>query len=176
VDIALRIAELADSTMIARLIGTVRMVVTASPGYLARHGTPRHPSQLADHDCITWSTLGPLDSWWFRSANTDQTFPVRTRFATTSAESAIAAAHSGLGFAQTTCYQAERYVRAGELVIVLDAFECAPTPVNLLYSSNRLLPLKLRAFIDFAAPRLAARLRDIAAAVDARPDLTARME
>jgi DNA-binding transcriptional LysR family regulator len=165
VDIALRIAELADSTMIARALGTVRMVVTASPAYVETHGTPSHPSQLVSHDCIAWSTLGPLNTWWFRSGHGEQPFPVRTRLATTSAESAIAAAHSGLGLAQTTCYQAERYVRAGELMIVLQEFECAPTPVNLMYASNRLLPLKLRAFIDFAAPRLAARLRAIATAV-----------
>jgi DNA-binding transcriptional LysR family regulator len=165
VDIALRIAELADSTMIARPLGAVRMVVTAAPAYLERHGTPTHPSQLMGHDCIAWSTLGPLNTWWFRGGHADQTFPVRTRLATTSADSAIAAAQSGLGLAQTPCYQAERYVRAGELAIVLREFECAPTPVNLVYASNRLSPLKLRAFIDFAAPRLSARLRDISAAV-----------
>jgi DNA-binding transcriptional LysR family regulator len=168
VDIALRIAELADSTMIARPLGAVRMVVTASPAYLESHGAPTHPSQLIAHDCIAWSTLGPLNTWWFRSGHGEQTFPVRTRLATTSAESAISAAQSGLGLTQTTCYQAERYVRAGELVIVLQEFECGPTPVNLVYASNRLLPLKLRAFIDFAAPRLSARLRDVTAAVAPR--------
>ena len=165
VDIALRISELADSTMIARPLGSVRMVVTAAPGYLKRHGLPTHPSQLTGHDCIAWSTLGPLDTWWFRGDHADQTFPIRTRFATTSADSAIAAAESGLGLAQTTCYQAERQVRAGGLVIVLRDFECAPTPVNLVYATNRLVPLKLRAFIEFAVPRLSARLRDTAAAV-----------
>jgi DNA-binding transcriptional LysR family regulator len=163
VDIALRISELADSAMIARPLGAVRMVVTASPLYLARHGTPSHPAQLASHDCIAWSTLGPLNTWWFRSGNADQTYPVRTRLATSSAESAIDAAQAGLGLAQTTCYQAERHVRAGDLVIVLREFECGPTPVNLLYASSRLLPLKLRAFVDFAAPRLSARLREVAA-------------
>jgi DNA-binding transcriptional LysR family regulator len=106
-----------------------------------------------------------LNTWWFRSGHSDHTFPIRARLTTTSAESAIAAAHSGLGLAQTTCYQAERYVRTGELVIVLRDFECAPTPVNLVFATNRLLPLKLRAFIDFVSPRLSARLRDIASTV-----------
>jgi DNA-binding transcriptional LysR family regulator len=165
VDVALRIAELADSTMIARALGAVRMVVTASPDYLARRGTPTHPSQLMSHDCIAWSTLGPLNTWWFRAGQTDQTFPVHTRLATTSAESAIAAALSGLGLAQTTCYQAAAALREGALRIVLPEFECAPTPVSLVYATNRLLPLKMRAFIDFAAPRLSARLADIASAV-----------
>ena len=169
VDVALRIAELADSTMIARTLGAVRLVVTATPDYLARRGTPTHPSQLLAHDCIAWSTLGPLNTWWFRSGQTDQTFPVHTRLATTSAESAIGAALSGLGLAQTTCYQAAAALREGQLRMVLPEFECAPTPVNLVYATNRLLPLKLRAFIDFAAPRLSARLRDIATAATPPP-------
>ena len=169
VDVALRIADLADSAMIARPLGAVRMVVTASPAYLERRGTPTHPAQLTVHDCIAWSTLGPLNTWRFRQGHVDQTFPIQTRLATTSAESAIAAAQSGLGLAQTPCYQAERHVRSGELVILLQSFECAPTPVNLVYPTNRLLPLKLRAFIDFTAPRLSARVREIGDAVASRP-------
>jgi DNA-binding transcriptional LysR family regulator len=165
VDVALRIAELGDSSLIARPLGHVRMVVTPSPGYLDRHGTPSHPAELRNHDCIAWSSLGPLDTWWFRDQGRDQSFPVRTRMATTSADSAIAAACSGLGLAQTTCYQAEHGVRERRLKIVLKDFECAVTPVNLVYASNRLVPLKLRAFIDFAAPRLSARLREVASVV-----------
>jgi DNA-binding transcriptional LysR family regulator len=168
VDLALRIAALADSSMIARPLGHVRMVVTASPAYLARRGTPRHPQELPAHECISWSTVGPLDTWWFRVDGAERTFPLHTRLATTSAESASAAAESGLGLAQTTCYQAERGLSDGRLAVVLEAFECAPTPVSLVYASNRLLPLKLRAFIDFAAPRLAARLRSIAHTVATR--------
>jgi DNA-binding transcriptional LysR family regulator len=151
--------------MIARLVGTVRMMVVASPSYLERHGTPKHPSQLVDHDCIAWSTLGPLNSWWFRSGRDDQTFPIHTRLATTSAESAIAAALAGLGLVQTTSYQTAAALREGELRIVLSEFECAPTPVSLVNVSNRLLPLKIRAFIDFVAPRLVVRLEDITARI-----------
>ena len=162
VDFALRIAELADSSLIARPLGHVRVVVAASPAYLARRGTPAHPRELAGHDSIAWSALGPLDSWWFRESGVDRTFPIRVRLATTIAESALAAAEAGVGLAQVTCYQAEQGVRAGRLAILLREFECAPLPVNLVYASNRLLPLKLRAFIDFAVPQLAARVRTIA--------------
>jgi DNA-binding transcriptional LysR family regulator len=165
VDVAVRIADLADSRLIARPLGHVRMVVTASPVYLDRHGTPSHPAELKNHDCIAWSSLGPLDTWWFRDQGRDQSFPVGTRMATTSADSAIAAACSGLGLAQTTCYQAEQGLREGRLTIVLTGYECAVTPVNLVYASNRLVPLKLRAFIDFAAPRLSERLRNVATAI-----------
>ncbi len=165
VDLALRIAELADSRMVARALGHVRIVVVANPEYLQRRGTPRHPRELMGHDCIAWSTLGPHSSWWFHEHGKDETFPIRTRLTTTSAESAIAAARSGLGLAQTTCYQAEGGIREGSLSVVLEDFECALTPVNLVYASQRLLPLKMRAFIDFAVPRLTERLRRIAKVV-----------
>lgn len=166
IDLALRIAELPDSNMIARLLGHVKLVVSASPEYLERHGTPTHPSELMRHQCIAWSTLGPHNTWWFRESAAELKFPIRTRLATTSADSAIAAAHAGLGLVQTTSYQAEQGVRDGKLILVLRDFECAQTPVSLIYSRHRLLPLKLRAFIDFAAPRLTDRLRSIAATLD----------
>jgi DNA-binding transcriptional LysR family regulator len=151
--------------MIARTIGTIRMVVSASRENLERHGTPTHPSDLAQHDCIAWSSLGPLNSWWFREANADCTFPIRTRFSTSSADSALDAAMSGLGLVQTTSYQAERGVRDGGLTILLKDFECAPTPVSLVHAGNRSVPLKLRAFLDFAVPRLSERLKQIERAI-----------
>jgi DNA-binding transcriptional LysR family regulator len=169
VDVALRIAELPDSRLVARPLGAVRMVATASPEYLKWRGTPLHPDELTRHDCIAWSTLGPLNTWWFKDQGADKTFPIRTRLSTTSAESAIAAACSGLGLTQTTCYQAEQGVSAGRLKIVLPEFECAVTPVSLVYASHRLIPLKLRAFIDFAAPRLTERLKAIATVRDVAP-------
>jgi DNA-binding transcriptional LysR family regulator len=167
IDLALRIAELADSGLIARSVGTIRMVVSASPKYLEQYGTPNHPSDLAQHDCIAWSSVGPLNTWWFREANSDRTFPIRTRFSTSSAESAVDAALNGLGLAQTTSYQAERGVRDGGLTILLKDFECAPTPVSLVHAANRSVPLKLRAFLDFAVPRLSDRLKQIERAMDA---------
>jgi DNA-binding transcriptional LysR family regulator len=167
VDLALRIAELPDSALVARPLGHVQMLVSASPDYLARRGTPLHPSDLVRHDCIAWSGIEPLNSWWFRDGDTDRTYPVHTRLSTTSADSAIGAAHAGLGLVQTTSYQAEPGLRDGRLSLVLRSFECAATPVSLVYERQRSLPLKVRAFIDFAAPRLAARLEAIAATVAA---------
>jgi DNA-binding transcriptional LysR family regulator len=167
IDLALRISELPDSSLIARPLGHVQMVVSASPAYLERHGIPHEPSDLMRHDCIAWSSVEPLNSWWFREGGKDRTFPVRTRLSTSSADSAISAAHAGLGLVQTTSYQAEPGLRDGRLALVLRAFECAPTPVSLVYVRQRLLPLKVRAFIDFAVPRLTDRLQSIAATLDA---------
>jgi DNA-binding transcriptional LysR family regulator len=167
IDLALRISELADSSLIARPLGHVQMVVSASPAYLERHGIPRVPSDLMRHDCIAWSSVEPLNSWWFREGTKDRTFPVNARLSTTNADSAISAAHAGLGLVQTTSYQAEPGLRDGRLALVLRAFECAPTPVSLIYIRQRLLPLKVRAFIDFAVPRLADGLQAVAATLTA---------
>jgi DNA-binding transcriptional LysR family regulator len=168
VDAALRIAHLPDSSLIARTLGSIRVVVCASPAYLKARGAPQRPEDLMQHDCIAWSILGPRDTWWFRNMGREQQYPIRTRLATTLAESAVDAAAAGLGLVQTTSYQASQAIDDGRLVVVLRKFECAVTPVSLVYSRDRLLPLRLRAFIDFAAPRMTERLRTIAATVEAR--------
>ena len=168
IDLAVRIAHLPDSALTARTLGSTRLVICASPAYLKARGAPLRPEDLMQHDCVAWSTLGPRDTWWLRSdSGTDQQYPIRTRLATTLAESAVDAATAGIGLVQTTSYQASEAIGAGRLVVVLRKFECAATPVSLVYVRDRLVPLKLRAFIDFAAPRLSERLRTIAATVEA---------
>ncbi len=167
VDLALRISELPDSALVARPLGHVQMVVSASPGYLERRGVPQHPAELLRHDGIAWSGIEPLNSWWFRDGGKDRTYPVHSRLSTTSADSAIGAARAGLGLVQTTSYQAEPGLRDGALALVLREFECAPTPVSLVYARQRSLPLKVRAFIDFAVPRLAGELQAITMTVSA---------
>jgi DNA-binding transcriptional LysR family regulator len=162
VDVALRIADLADSSLIARPLGSIRMLVCASPAYLAQRGKPKHPRELTRHDGVVWSGAAAGSGWWFREGGVEKIFPVRARLFTTTPESALAAAIAGVGLVQITSYQAEAALRDGQLVRVLDKFECAATPVNVVYASNRLVPLKLRAFLDFAVPRLTARLQTIA--------------
>jgi DNA-binding transcriptional LysR family regulator len=88
------------------------------------------------------------------------------RLTTTIAESATAATEEGLGLAQITSYQAEHGIRAGTLQLVLRDYECAPTPVSLVHASQRMVPLKLRALLDYTVPRLAERLSAIAAVLD----------
>lgn len=158
IDAALRISDLPDSALVARPLGHIRMMVCAGPKYLQERGTPTHPSELLHHDCIAWSALGANPSWWFREAGTDRTYPIRVRLTATFAESATAAAQAGLGITQVTSYQSEHGLQTRTLARILSSHECAPTAVSLVYASHRLAPLKLRAFLDFAAPRLTARL------------------
>jgi len=162
VDVAVRINNLPDSSLVARRVGEIRMVVCGGPGYLRDHGVPRHPAELNDHSCILWASLGPLKTWMFSDGGVDAMFPIRVRLTATLPDTVLAAAVADLGLAQVTSYQAEAVVRAGQLVPVLRDFEAAPTAVSLVHPSNRHTPLKLRAFLDFAAPRLAERLDAIA--------------
>jgi len=159
IDAAVRIAELKDSNLIARPLGQVRVVTCASPAYLARRGAPRHPRELIEHDCITWSPQAPPSTWSYHEAGKDITVPIRVRFATSTSESAAAAAEAGAGLTQAPCYLISESVRTGRLKVVLKEFVGAGTPVHLVYPSQRLLPSKLRTFIEFAAPRLVERLR-----------------
>lgn len=162
VDVALRISELPDSSLAARPLGYIKMIVCASPDYLQQHGVPGHPSELSEHSAILWASLGARKAWLFRDEGKDAMFPIRVRLTTTLPESAIEAAQAGLGLTQVTSYQAEAAVRSGTLVPVLRDCESAPTPVSLVHPSNRRVPLKLRVFLDFVAPRLSERLRVLA--------------
>ncbi len=165
VDCALRIGTLGDSSLVARELGSIRMVICAAPAYLAARGTPLEVSALGDHDCISWTGAGPRKVWELSVQEGDkrsvQQVPVHLRMSTTTPESAVQAALDGIGLVQATTYQVAPHVAQGRLVPVLAAFDSGPYPVNLVYPSKRLVPLKLRALLDFAVPRLEARLSQV---------------
>lgn len=171
VDVAVRLATLPDSDLVARPLGALRRVICASPAYLQRRGTPAHPDELAAHDVIAWSAPVARDRWRIRTVagdpHSERNVPVRARFTTTTAESAVDAAVAGLGLVRLACYQVTEAIASGVLVVVLREFEPVPTPVNLVYPRDRLLPSKTRAFLDFAAPRLAADMARVAGTIDA---------
>jgi DNA-binding transcriptional LysR family regulator len=138
-------------------------VVCGSPAYFAARGTPKNPRDLRTHDCVTFHGLTSLDSWKFAAGKSTVTVAVHSRLAVNTAEAAIDAAIAAVGVTRVLSYQAADAVRAGKLAVVLREFEPAPWPVNLVFAGHGLLPLKLRAFLDFATPRLKARLAQIEA-------------
>jgi DNA-binding transcriptional LysR family regulator len=158
IDLAVRIGNLPDSSMIAIRIGSIRHVVCASPAYLAAHGTPLTPAELAAHDCITFEGLASPATWTFASGKSELASPVRARLSVNTAEAAIDAATAGVGLTRVLSYQVADAVRAGALHAVLREFEPKPWPVSLVHAGQGLLPVKLRAFLDFAAPCLRERL------------------
>ena len=157
VDLAIRIGPLSDSGLVATRVGAIRQVVCGSPAYFAARGVPERPVDLGRHDCITSDGLMSPDVWRFPAGKSTASVAIRSRLAVNSAQAAIDAAVAGLGVTRVLSYQAVNAIRAGSLGVVLENFEPAPWPVSLVYAGRgRLIPLKLRAFLDFAAPRLKA--------------------
>ena len=159
IDLALRIANLPDSSDVAVKLGTIRRVVCASPDYLERRGRPQNPAELADHDVVTFSALAPSEAWTFGKGAAARPASTRARLTVNTAEAAIDAAIAGLGLTRVLSYQIADAVSARRLVTVLDDHAPDAVPVSLVYSGQRMLPLKLRAFLDFATPRLKAGLQ-----------------
>jgi len=158
VDVAVRVGELPDSSMIATRVGLIRQVVCASPAYLARRGTPKTPADLAAHDCILHQGSSGSSGWEFVTGKTTQTIHVPSRLAVNLGEAAVAAAVTGAGIARVLSYLIEDLLKSRSLVALLEACELAPFPVSIVYPGQRQVPLKLRAFLDFAVPRLRKQL------------------
>ena len=158
VDVAVRIGELPDSTLVAMGVGSVRRVVCASPAYLANHGVPARPCDLTGHECISFEVLASKLAWVFGSGKSELSVPVHSRLAVNTAEAAIAAAILGVGLIRVLSYQVVDAIRNNALCVVLDTFESAPLPVSLVHKGQVPLPLKLRAFLDFVTPRLRTRI------------------
>jgi DNA-binding transcriptional LysR family regulator len=172
VDLALRIGTLPDSGLTSTTLGRIRRIVCASPSYLTEHGTPRHPRDLGEHQCISFELLAGADQWRFHVDGRDVSVPVRSRLVVDTAEASVDATIAGAGISCVLSYQAEPAVRMGQLRVLLREFEPAPMPVSFLYSGRGALPLKLRALLDFAAPRLRARLEGVEASLSSNSPLS----
>jgi DNA-binding transcriptional LysR family regulator len=158
IDMALRIGHLEDSGLVATRVGSVRRVVCASPAYLARRGTPQIPEELRAHDGITFQGFMTGPEWRYRRDGVAFAVEPRPRLAVNTTEAAIDAAVAGIGIARLLSYQIVDELKTGTLVPVLEAFAPEPMPVSLVYPDQGLLPLKVRAFLDWSAPRLRVRL------------------
>ncbi|WP_077038050.1 LysR family transcriptional regulator [Pelomonas sp. KK5] len=154
IDVALRIAQLPDSGLTAVPVGALRRVVVGAPAYLAAHGTPQTPQDLAPHHAIAYAQDGHNPTpWRFRDGQLGEP---RINWVTNSNEVAISAAVAGHGLTRCLIYQAAADLRAGRLRSVLDEHALPAVPVHLVYPAGRRAPAKVRAFIEFARERLAA--------------------
>lgn len=155
IDVALRVGTLPDSSLIATRLGSVRRVVCASPDYLkGRRPALRHPNDLKGHACITFEGLASASTWRFPKGKDEMSVEIKSRLAVNTAEAAIDAAVAGLGVTRVLSYQIAGALKARSLKIILGDFEPAPSPVHLVYAGQGLLPIKTRAFVDFAVERL----------------------
>lgn len=162
IDMAVRIGKLPDSAMIATRIGSMRRVVCGHPALLERHGTPKAPEELTRLPCVV-SIVAP--GWSFRHPKTGAGIevPIFPRLAT-STEAVVDAVLQGVGFAYLRHYQVVHAVRAKKLRIILEKYELEPAPIHLVHTTRGQMPLKMRRFLDFAAPRLRKALTAIGSA------------
>ncbi|CCM76832.1 LysR family transcriptional regulator [Rhizobium mesoamericanum] len=154
VDVAIRLGPLADTALYAVRAGDYRMLTCASPRYLGRCGTPLKPLDLAHHDGILFGN--PSKFWTYHIGGEDVVAMPRTRLSVSTAATNRLAALDGIGVARLFDYQLQDEFRLGTLVPILTEYDGEARPVHIVYSRQGLLPLKVRAFIDFVAPRLRA--------------------
>lgn len=163
VDMGVRIGPLADSTMVATRIGTMRTVTCASPALIAARGRPEQPADLAAMPCVAFDGPMATPAWRYRLPDGNLAeIPVRPRLSVTTAEAAAEAAVRGVGVTRLLHYQVADALAAGALVVLLEPFEPEPLPVHLVHAAHGQMPLKMRSFLDFAVPRLRRALTRLA--------------
>lgn len=158
IDVAVRVGSLPDSALMAMNIGQLRLVTCASPAYLSSRGAPTTPEDLTQHACVAFDGLTSTRTWDFHVGKNVRPVQIRPRLVTNTAESAVDSASLGVGITRVLSYQAAASVREGKFQLLLAEFEPPPLPISLVHTGQLPVPLKLRAFLDFARPRLRARL------------------
>jgi DNA-binding transcriptional LysR family regulator len=154
IDVAIRLGYLADSGLYTVKVGDFRLTTCASPRYLDRCGTPTSPRDLPGHDGILFGSQQMF--WTYNIDDVEMICAPRTRLTVTSAAGNLAAAIGGVGVARLFDYQLSGQIESGALVRILSEDDSEPRPVQIVYPRQGLLPLKVRAFIDWATPRLRA--------------------
>lgn len=150
VDLAVRIRELPDSSLKARRLGQLRTVVYGAPGYFARHGRPRRPDDLADHQCVVRET----ETWRFRVGRQLKAVRVNGAFRTDNTASVHAAVCQGLGIGYGPFWQIRELLDRGALEVVLAEFETPRFPIHAVFPPSGMAPAKTRLFADLLAERL----------------------
>ncbi|MGM0413276.1 MAG: LysR family transcriptional regulator [Pseudomonadota bacterium] len=149
-DLGIRIAPLADSSLVARRLATVDHVVCASPDYLARHGAPQTPAELADHDCLTYANAPASDTWSCIDAQgREQRVAVRSRLRANNGDLLREVALAGRGIVFQPRFIVHRALAAGTLVPVLTDCDWSRVDAWALYPQTRHLSARVRAFVDF---------------------------
>lgn len=168
-DLAVRISHLPDSSLVSTQIGEVRRMLVASPDYLAKRGTPLQPRDLKTHAVITHTTLLASREWRYINAGKPARMALQPRIETNDAHTNIALAEQDKGITIVLSYMVGDALRSGKLVPVLQSYAPPPVPVHLVYAQRRIIAPKVRAFIDFAAPRLRSTLAETAQKTGVRP-------
>jgi len=146
-DIAIRNAELKDSSLIARKLAEDNRLLCAAPKYLEQNGIPANPAELKQHQCIV---LSGLEQWRFEGPAGPQTIKIQAHFKTDNGEAVRDACVAGLGITINSRWSAYEHIERGELVPILEGYPLvSDTAIWAVYPSSRLLALKVRVFLDY---------------------------
>ena len=151
IDLAIRVGDLTDPSLIARRIGTTRRVTVAAASYLQRKGVPAIPADLLQHDCLIYTRLATGNRWYFSGPDGAITVDVHGRFRADNSEAVREAVINGAGIAVIPVWMFTDEIAAGRVQIILDAFEPKQLPIHAVYPSRRQLAAKVREMIDFLA-------------------------
>jgi DNA-binding transcriptional LysR family regulator len=154
IDVAVRIAHLKDSFLVAIPVGQVRRVVCASEEYLRRHGVPQMPKDIQHHRCVRHMGLVPRSEWHFRVGNRHVAIPITSIISSNEIDSAMNACIEGLGLGMFLSYMVAPHTKNGRLRYVLQEFEVEPMPVQVVYPQARLMSSKVRVFVDECVEKL----------------------
>ena len=154
-DLAVRIARLPDSSLVSRKLASTRLVLCASPDYLARRGTPGHPSALADHEVVGYSLLAMGDQWQFTGPEGPVTVKVRPRLWTNNGDTCIAATLRGAGIQLQPTFLVARELAQGELVEVLPQYRAIELGIYAVYPTRKFVLPKVRQLLEFLSAKLA---------------------
>lgn len=153
IDCALRVGEVPSSSLIARPLGNVRLINCASPAYLARHGLPRTPEDLQQHQAVNYALPGSgrITAWEWMEGEQLRTRLMAGQVAVNNAETYIACCLAGAGLIQIPAYDVADHLASGELVEVLHDWPAPPMPVHIVYSHRRHLSRRMQAFSHWLA-------------------------
>ena len=154
IDVAVRIAELPDSSLTAIRVGSVRRVLCASPDYLAARGRPRVPPDLSDHEIINFVNMTPGGEWAFEKQNKTCSFRPLSRLLLNTADAAIAAVEVGRGITRVFSYMIAPHVKSGALEIVLEDYEPPAVPIHIVHKEPGQTSARVRAVVDHLVQRL----------------------
>ena len=159
--VAVRVGRLRDSTLIATRVGSLRVVVVASSELREKHGEPQYPQELIGYPCVVFDSPN-LAPWRFRDLVTGEISAIAAvpRLLVSSPDAAVDAAIDGIGATLVLEHDAAAAIKTEKLKVILQEFEIDPVPIHVLHLSKRVMPLKLRLFLDFAVPKLREMLAD----------------
>ena len=155
-DLAIRITQRLDPLDVARRIGNSRLLAVASPDYLRRRGEPKHPGELAEHECLVYLPT-QQEGWMFLVDGVMTTFPMRSRMRANNGDALLDAAGRGLGITVQPTFMTAAAIEAGSVRVILSDYPMPELGIHVILPGNRYVPQRVRVLVDYLAERIGSR-------------------